>query len=163
MNYATMTDFEQALKRALSGLPDNIETGMRMFLPSLVNNIRTRVATTGKNADGEAFSTPYSRSQTYKRSKYGKGTLGRQTAYKGFYYQGTMWNNFVIGAIVKSNTRISSKLSFAGNNTYLTNAKLNEIHSIKENIAISAPNKEEGLRLTREIGKNIGDYLKSVL
>lgn len=163
MNYATMTDFEQALKRALAGLPDAVELGMRVYVPNLINNIRTRVSTTGKNAEGDSFSTPYSRSHTYKRNKYGEGILGRQTAYKGFYYQGTMWKNFVMGAINKSNTRISTNLTFAGSNTYLTNEKLNEIHSIKENIAISAPNRDEGLKLTREIGHQIGDYLKSVL
>lgn len=162
-NYATIGDFELALKRAKDGLPSAVETALRQNVPSLVDKIKLRVSTTGINGNNVPFSTPYSRSHAYKRKTKGKDSLGTQTDYKGFYFQGTMWDNFKLLAFNTTDIRITAKLGFVGSNVYLTNERLNEIHSDREHIAIGQPNLNEGAELTRLIGKSIGDYLNSVL
>ena len=166
-NYQTMADFEAALLRAKQGLPNAIETALRQNISSLVDKIKLRVSTTGIDGNGSPFSTPYSRSHAYKRKTKGKGSLGTQTSYKGFYYQGTMWDNFKALAFNTSDVRATVTLGFTGSNTFLSNKALNEIHSAVETskgkTPLAMPNKQEGVELTRLIGKSIGDYLNSVL
>ena len=166
-NYATMDDFEAALLRAKQGLDGAIETALRQNVSSLVDKIKLRVSTTGMDGNGSPFSTPYSRSHAYKRKTKGKGSLGTQTSYKGFYFQGTMWDNFKALAFTNSGDRVSVSLGFTGSNTYVSNEALNQIHSATETnkgkTPLAMPNKQEGMELTRLIGKSIGDYLNSVL
>ena len=162
-SYNDMADFNTALQNAYTGMPKAIETALRSNIGLLIDNIRLRVSDTGKNATGGAFSTPYSRSHAYKRKKDGKGAKGQQTSYKGFFYQGTMWENFKLLSAKASALRVTATLGFAGDNKYLTNDRLNEIHSQNEGIAIAMPNKDESIDITRKIGFAIGEYLNNAL
>ena len=74
-----------------------------------------------------------------------------------------MWNNFRMISLNSTSTDIKATLGFEGQNMYLSNERLNEIHSERENIKIAAPNSDEAKDLTRKIGFSIGEYLKSVL
>lgn len=162
-DYNSMEAFAKALDNAYKGLDKAVEVALRRDVKDLVDKIRLRVSTKGEKADGGNFSTPYSRSHAYKRKKYGSGQLGKQVSHKGFFYQGDMWKNFRMLTLANSGQRINAKLGFEGNNAYKTNEELNAIHSGREGIPISAPNKEEATELTRKIGFAIGEYLKSVL
>ena len=162
-DYATLGEFTKALDNAYKGLDKAVEVALRRDVKDLVGRIKLRVSGTGKKADGGSFSTPYSKSHTYKRKKYGSGSLGKQVGYKGFFYQGDMWNNFRMLNLVNSGNRINATLGFEGNNMYKTNDELNEIHSKREGIKIAAPNSDEAKEFTRKIGFSIGEYLKSVL
>jgi len=162
-DYKTVGDFSLALDRAYKGLPEAIEAALKSNIPSLIASIKLRVSTTGQNADGGQFSTPYSKSQKSKRKNHGKGTLGTQVGYKGFFYQGTMWDNFKLLSGRTSPTLIQATLGFGADNLYKTNAELNEIHSKRENIKIAAANSTEATELTKKIGLSIGEYLKSAL
>lgn len=157
-NYNTLVEFTNALDNAYANMGDVVTNALRNHVPTLVELIKLRVSTKGQKADGGQFSTPYSRSHTYKRKKYGKGLLGTQISHKGFFYQGTMWDNFK--SIINGN---KAKLGFEGSNLYTSNDHLGQIHSDRENISIVAANPDEARQLTRLIGKEIGDYLKSVL
>lgn len=163
-DYATVADFEKALKRAKDYLDDAVEDAVRKETPLLAKTISERISTTGKDGDGGSFSTPYSRSHAFKRKKKGKGSLGTQTSYKGFYFQGTMWDNFKMMAVSASPDKISTSLGFDGDNAYKSNQELNVIHSDKEGAKpIGRPTMDEGRDYTRKIGFAIGEYLKSVL
>lgn len=162
-NYGTMEEFAKALDNAYKGLPDAVDTALRDNVPTLISSIKLRVSTTGQNADGGSFSTPYSRSHRYKRKKYGKGALGQQILHKGFFYQGTMWDNFRMIDFESTSDKIKATLGFVGSNLYLSNDRLNEIHSFNEGIKIAAPNKDESDDLTHKVGFAIGEYLKSAL
>jgi hypothetical protein len=78
-----------------------------------------------------------------------------------------MWDNFKALAFNTSNVRATATLGFTSSNTFLSNQALNEIHSAVETskgkTPLAMPNKQEGVELTRLIGKSIGDYLNSVL
>ena len=162
-NYNNLDDFFTALENAFNTLKVEMPNIVKQNVPNLTNTIKLRVSNHGEKADGGKFSTPYSRSHTYKRKKYGNGALGKQTGYKGFYYQGTMWDSF--GVVSSSNTgnSVNVRLGFLGNNLYLSNERLNEIHSFNENIAIGAASDTEQMNFVRTIGRSIGDYLKASL
>lgn len=162
-NYNTLADFAQALDMAYAGMGPAIEVALRANVKDLVDNIRLRVSTKGEKADGGSFSTPYSKGHAFKRKKYGQGALGKQTSYKGFFYQGDMWKNFRMLSLSNSQQRITAKLGFEGQNMYKSNEELNQIHSEREKIAIAAANPTEAREFTRKIGFAIGEYLKSVL
>lgn len=161
--YNTIGEFAKALDTAYKGLDNAVEVALRANAKDLVDKIRLRVSGSGVNADGGKFSTPYSKSQTYKRKKNGSGALGKQTAYKGFFYQGDMWKNFRMLSLTNSGQTINATLGFAGDNMYKTNDQLNEIHSKREGIKIAAASKDEAKEMTRKIGFAIGEYLKSAL
>jgi len=165
-NYQTMADFEAALLRAKEGLPYAAETALRNNIVTTTNAIRNRVSGTGKDGNDQSFSA-YSRSHAWKRKKYGKGNLGKQVEYKGFHFTGMMWNSFKPIRYNADDKKITVTLGFIGNNLYYSNAELNEIHSAVETskgkTPLAMPNKQEGVELTRLIGKSIGDYLNSVL
>ena len=162
-DYNSMEAFAKALNNAYNGLDKAVEVALRRDVKDLVDKIRLRVSTKGQKADGGSFSTPYSRSHAYKRKKYGSGQLAKQVSHKGFFYQGDMWSNFRMLTLVNSGQRINASLGFTGNNAYKTNEELNQIHSTREGIPITAATKEEAVELTRKIGFAIGEYLKSAL
>lgn len=162
-DYNSFGEFAAALQRAYDGIDVAVEQAVRSNIDDLLKNIRLRVSGSGKNADGVSFSTPYSRSHAYKRKKYGQGSLGQQVGYKGFYYQGTLWDNFRMLNLINSKQNVKAVLGFAGNNAYLSNERINEIQSSREGIPIAAANKEEGKEFVKNIGFAIGEYLKSVL
>lgn len=161
--YATFEEFGQALNRAYRGLNPAVETALRINVKDLVSNIKLRVSTKGQKADGNSFSTPYSKSHTYKRRKYGQGALGKQTSYKGFFYQGDMWNNFRMLTLNARQDGMTATLGFEGQNAYISNESLNQIHSTREQIAIAAASPDEARDLTRKIGFAIGEYLNATL
>lgn len=161
--YATLGEFTKALDNAYKGLDKAVEVALRRDVKDLTEQIRLRVRSSGRKADGGQFSTPYSKSHAYKRKKYGRGALGKQVGYKGFFYQGDMWSNFQMLSLVNSQQRINAKLGFTGSNMYKSNDELNAIHSDREGIKIAAPNSDEAKEFTRKIGFAIGEYLKSVL
>lgn len=158
-----MEEFAQALDRAYKGIDKAVEVSLRLNVKDLVEKIRLRVSGKGEKAEGGSFSTPYSRSHAYKRKKYGSGNLGKQTSYKGFFYQGDMWRNFSMLSLDNKQSMITATLGFEGDNVYMSNEKLNQIHSDRERIAIAAANKTEATELTRKIGFAIGEYLNSAL
>lgn len=162
-DYNSFGEFAAALQRAYDGIDVAVEQAVRINIDDLLKNIRLRVSGSGKKADGGSFSTPYSRSHAYKRKKYGQGSLGQQVGYKGFYYQGTLWDNFRMLNLINSKQNVKAVLGFAGNNAYLSNERINEIQSSREGIPIAAANKEEGQEFVKNIGFAIGEYLKSVL
>lgn len=171
-DYNSFGEFATALQRAYDGIDVAVEQAVRSNIDDLLKNIRLRVSGSGKNADGVSFSTsysrshastPYSKSHAYKRKKYGQGSLGQQVGYKGFYYQGTLWDNFRMLNLINSKQNVKAVLGFAGNNAYLSNERINEIQSSREGIPIAAANKEEGQEFVKNIGFAIGEYLKSVL
>jgi len=161
--YNSMEEFGKALQRAYNGLDAEIELALKENVPELANAISLRVSMKGTNRDGGSFSTPYSKSHKWKRNKYGNGSIGRQTSYKGFYYQGTMWDSFGLKKVQKSGKLVTASVGFEGDNLYTTNAVIVKNQSDRENIFIGAANKEEALELTRKIGASIGQYLISVL
>ncbi len=162
-NYNTIGEFATALNNAYKGLNDQMEGIIRGQVPELTESVKKRVSGAGVDRDGKAFSTPYSRSQKSKRQKNGNGSLGKQIKHKGFYFQGTMWDSFGMIGSKKTGNLITATLGFKGQNAYVSNERLNEIHSDREEIAIAAANKDEATELTRKIGFQIGEYLKNSL
>jgi hypothetical protein len=162
-NYETLAAFEAALRRAKSGLNDEVALILKEEAPDLANAVNMRVSTKGQKADGGNFSTPYSRSQKSKRQKQGNGSLGKQINYKGFYFKGTMWDSFGVREIKKEGMRVVASIGFDGSNMYLSNTELAKRHTEREKIGIANTNKEEEAELTRKIGLRIGQYLISVL
>jgi len=162
-DYTSFGAFGIALDNAYKGLDKGIELALKDNVDSIISKIKLRVSGSGVKADGGMFSTPYSRSHEYRRKKKGKGSLGTQTSYKGFYYQGTMWDNFKMLVIKNQSTKITASLGFEGSNLYKSNEELNEIHSKREGIKIAAPNNDEAVEFTKKIGFAIGEYLKNAL
>lgn len=162
-NYNSLGEFATALDRAYKGINPAVEVALRDSMPSLIANIRMRVAGSGVDKNGKQFSTPYSKSHRSKRQKTGSGALGKQIDHKGFFYKGIMWANFQMLSVSNNPPMITAKLGFVGSNTYKSNEELNQIHSDREKIAIAAANPTEAKELTRKIGFAIGEYLNSVL
>lgn len=162
-NYESFAAFELALKRAKEGLNEEVEVILKDEAHNLANAISMRVSTKGEKADGGNFTTPYSKSHTYKRKKDGSGSLGQQTNYVGFFYKGTMWNSFGLKEIKADGMKVVASIGFQGENLYMTNEAVAKEQEKRDNIHIGAANKEEATDLTRKIGLRIGQYLNSVL
>jgi len=163
--YNSLDDFNQALQAAMGGMSAEIGKAIKPISKDLASSIKVRVQSTGVDGDGKAFSTPYSRSHTYKKKKYGKGAYGQETGYKNFTYQGTMWDNFDFRTATVDTDRITSTIGFAGANAYRTNEQLVKIHSDREGerFSIAQPNKTEEQAVVEAIGLAIGQYLDRIL
>lgn len=163
--YNSIEEFNVALQSAFDGLTAEIGKVIKPLSSDLANNIKVRVQSTGVDGDGKAFSTPYSRSHTYKKKKYGKGAYGQETGVKNFTYQGTMWDNFDFRTATVDTDRVTSTIGFAGNNLYRTNEQLVGIHSTREGekYSIAQPNQKEEQIVVDAIGIAIGQYLDRIL
>lgn len=157
--YNTFGDFTIALARAYEGLNEVVYQSVNKHSAALAESIRNRVSSTGKDANDKFFS-PYSTKYKGKRQKQGSGSLGKQTGYKGFYFQGTMWSNFRMTQISKTSGGVKATLGFVGSNAFLTNDELNVIHSKKEGVAIGMANEKEQDKFADMIADNIYEYLK---
>ncbi len=160
--YNSLSEFSKALQTAYNGLGGVIEQSLNTRSNSLANAVKKRVSGTGKNATGGSFS-PYAKSSKNKRPKYGNGSLGKQTGYKGFYYQGTMWDNFKLLLVKNMGNTITAKLGFTGSNLYKTNEELSDIHTATEGTNIAMPNNDEVLDFTNAITADIYNYLAKTL
>jgi hypothetical protein len=163
--YATLDEFNVALQATLNGLTAEIGAVLPKLSKDLAGSIKVRVQSTGVDGDGKAFSTPYSRSHTYKKKKYGQGSYGQQTSFKNFTYQGTMWNNFDFRTVSVAQDMVKSTIGFAGSNVYKSNEELVGIHSDNESqkYSIAQPNKTEEEELVNAIGNAIGQYIERTL
>lgn len=162
-NYNSLAEFGAALQRAYDGLGGVVATSLNTRTKSLTDAIRLRVSGSGEKADGGKFSTPYSRSHSYKRGKYGQGALGKQTAHKGFYYQGTMWDNFKLLMVRNNKDVVTATIGFTGNNLYKSNAELDVIHSDNEGTNIGMANNTEIEDFTELIATDIYNHLARTL
>jgi len=132
-NYNSIAEFNQALANAKIDLPNYLLPKVRYACVSMCGDIKLRVGGTGKKSDGGQFSA-YSKGHKSKKRREGKMPFGKTTDFKNFYMTGNLLDSLGVRSlnIISGGNTISGKLNVGGNNAYITNQKLNEIHSNKE-------------------------------
>lgn len=169
-NYNSLQEFSDALNRSLLGLNDHVAKISPIVSKRFVGRIRDRVVRTGISGDSSAFSS-YTEKHKAKKTKSGRAPFGKTTSFKNFYYQGTMWDNFKHLSTTNSPGMVKVGIGFSGNNVYMSNAELHEVHSWqgasrsrhKEGKNISAPSVQDEKDLTEWITEHIYTYLVNTL
>jgi len=160
--YNDMNEFNANLKMAMDGIIPAIGDNIQTLAETMADAIKKRVQYTGKAYDDTPFSS-YSSSHAYKKKKYGKGRAGTRTDIKNFTYQGTMWEGFGYKRKIISSTNVIGKISFAGDNVYMSNEELHDKHSLREGKDIAQPTDKMQEDLVEQITRLIAIHITKIL
>lgn len=150
----------QQLRSKLSqGVGNNVLLEMlRPIVQKIPQTVSERVKKTGQNADGGAFSTPYSQGWARVRRKN-----SRQTSYKDFNFTGSMWESLGITKEQSTDAGVYFEITPSGSNSDGTNNyTIADGHGKRENINIIAMNQDEIDEFTKDVVEVVKNYLTNV-